>query len=463
LTTWVQAEQKERETTEERFEHYVGLLTERIGHEDRAEPLRAYTTGLMLPGERKSVEPMAARIDPRNVRKKHQSMHHFVADAPWSDEAVLKAAREYALPAMLDQGPIRAAIVDDTGIPKKGTHSVGVARQYCGQLGKTDNCQVAVSLSLTNDFVSLPIAYRLYLPEAWTLDRARCAKAGVPKHVTFQTKPEIALDQIRAAVEAGVALGVLLADAGYGNGSAFRDELTGMGLAYAVGVLPTTRVWPEGEGPLPPKEWGGRGRPPTRVRRDAAHQPVTVKELAIEHTDRFRRVTWREGTKGTLSGRFLALRVRSAHRDFTLEQVRDEEWLLVEWPESEPEPTKYFLSTLPKRTSLKRLVETVKIRWRIEHDYEELKQELGLTHYEGRGWRGFHHHATLTIAAYAFLVAERGLFSPSGAGGGAPKLKAARLPRGFRARGSPDPPRAAREDVDRDPSATADSRVGAGA
>jgi SRSO17 transposase len=455
----VQAEEKTLETVEERFERYVEQLTEVVGHADRAEPLRAYTTGLMLPGERKSVEPMAARIDPRNVRRKHQSMHHFVADAPWSDEAVLAAACDYALPAMLEQSPIRASIVDDTGIAKKGTHSVGVARQYCGQLGKTDNCQVAVSLSITNDFASLPIAYRLYLPEEWTDDGARCAKAGVPEEVRFQTKPEIALDQIRAAVKAGVPLGTLLADAGYGNGSEFRDELTGLGLEYAVGVLPTTSVWPEGQGPLPPKEWSGRGRPPTRLRRDDEHQPVTVKDLALEYKDRFGRVTWREGTKGKLSGRFLALRVRSAHRDYTLEQVRDEEWLLVEWPEGESEPTKYFLSTLPKRAPLKRLVETVKMRWRIEHDYEELKQELGLTHFEGRGWRGFHHHATLTIASYAFLVAERGRFSPSGDGGGAPKLKAARLPRGFRPRGSPDTPRAAREDVDRDASARADGRL----
>jgi SRSO17 transposase len=459
----VQAKRKELETAEERFEHFVELLTKVLGHADRAEPLRAYTTGLMLPGERKSVEPMAARIDPRNVRKKHQSMHHFVADAPWSDEAVLEAAREYALPALLYQGPIRAWIVDDTGIPKKGAHSVGVARQYCGQLGKTDNCQVAVSLSLANEFVSLPVAYRLYLPEEWTDDRARCAKAGIPKEVEFQTKPQIALDQIRAGMEAGVPLGVVLADAGFGNGADFRDELTKMELEYAVGVLSTTQVWPEGHGPLPPKEWSGRGRPPTRLRRDDEHQPVRVKDLAVEHKDRFRRVTWREGTKGKLSGRFLALRVRSAHRDYTLGEVRDQEWLLIEWPEGEPEPTKYFLSTLPKTTSVKRLVETVKIRWRIEHDYEELKQELGLTHYEGRGWRGFHHHATLTIASYAFLVAERGRFSPSGDGGGAPKLKTARVPRGFRPRGSPDPARAAREDVNHDHAATVDGGAGTGA
>ena len=242
----------------------------------------------------------------------------------------------------------------------------------------------ALSLSVANDYASLPIAFCLYLPEEWANDHARCAKAGVPEEVEFQTKPQIALDQVRAGVEAGVPLGVVLADAGYGNGSDFRDELTNLGLRYAVGVLSTTRVWPEGGGPLEPKPWSGRGRPPKRLRRDDQHRPVTVKDLAIEHNGRFRHVTWREGTKGKLRGRFLALRVRSAHRDYTRGEARDPEWLLVEWPEGEAEPTKYFLSTLPKATSVKRLVETVKIRWRIEHDYEELKQELGLTHYEGR-------------------------------------------------------------------------------
>ena len=233
-----------------------------------------------------------------------------------------------------------------------------------------------------------------------------------------------------------------MADAGYGNGSEFRDELRGLGVRYAVGVLATTRVWAQGRGPLPARAWTGNGRPPTRLRRDPAHQPVTVKELALENKAWFRRVSWREGAKGKLSGRFLALRVRSAHRDYKRSEARDEEWLLVEWPQSEPEPTKYFLSTLPKNTSVRELVRLVELRWRIERDYEELKQELGLTHYKGRGWRGFHHHATLTIAAYAFLVAERGRFSPSGAGDGTAKRKAAGVPRGFRPRGSPDPARA---------------------
>jgi SRSO17 transposase len=444
----VQPAHKELTTAEERFDHYVKLLTETLGHADRAEPLRAYTTGLMLPGDRKSVEPMAARIDPRNVRRKHQSMHHFVADAPWKDERVLARVREFALPALRAHGPIEAWLLDDTGIPKKGAHSVGVARQYCGQLGKTENCQVAVSLSIANELASLPIAYQLYLPEEWTEDRERCSKAGVPEEVTFRTKPQIALTQIRAALAAGVPKGIVAADAGYGNGAEFREALTEMGVRYAVGVLSTTRVWAEGRRPLPPPAWCGNGRPPTRVRRAPEHQPVTAKELALENKARFRWVSWRAGTKGQLGGRFLALRVRSAHRDYQQREAREEEGLVVEWPESEPEPTKYFLSTLPKNMSLRQLVRRVKLRWRIERDYEELKQEVGLTHYEGRGWRGFHHHATLTIAAYAFLVAEHGRFSPAGADGGTPQLKAARVPRGFRPRGSPAPARAACADLD---------------
>ena len=201
---------------EKRFAAYVEGLAKAAGHADRVAPLKAYCTGLLLPGERKSVEPMAARLAPGHVQAAHQSLHHLVAKAPWRDEAVLAEVRAEVLPAMKQQGPIRAWIVDDTGFPKKGTHSVGVARQYCGQLGKQDNCQIAVSLSVANDHASLPVAWRLYLPEGWANDRARRAKAGVPEDVVFRTKPEIALDQIRTAPSAGVPRGVVLADAGYG-------------------------------------------------------------------------------------------------------------------------------------------------------------------------------------------------------------------------------------------------------
>jgi SRSO17 transposase len=437
-------------TPEQRFDQYVAGLTEVIGHADRAEPLRAYCTGLLLPGERKSVEPMAARIEPSKVSSRHQSMHHFVAEAPWSDEDFLAAARDFALPVFEAHGGVASWALDDTGFPKQGKHSVGVVHQYCGQLGKQANCQVAVTLSLVNEWASVPIAFRLYLPESWTKDRDRCRRAGVPDEIAFQEKPKIALAEIRAALEAGVPKGVVTADAAFGNDTAFRDELTELGVRYAVGIQPTTSVWPEGAGPLPASAWKGNGRPPTRPRRDDDHKPVSAKELARSQApSAYRTVTWREGSKGEMSSRFCARRVRAAHRDYDRGDLRDQEWLLVEWPEGADEPTKYYLSTMPNRTSVKSLVRTVKLRWRIERDYEELKQEIGLGHYEGRGWRGVHHHASLSIAAYAFLVAERGLFSPSGTSRGAPKLKAARVPRGFRPRGAPDSARTPQPDVDR--------------
>src|SRR3954462_6466292 len=265
---------------EERFDDYVERLGDVLGHADRRAPLRAYTTGLLLPGERKSVEPMAARVDPARVGAAHQSLHHFVAKAAWDDAALLAAVRAHALPAMLGRGPVRAWIVDDTGLPKKGRLSVGVARQYCGQLGKRENCQVAVTLSVATGHASLPVAYRLYLPEAWAADPARRATAGVPEEVGFATKPEIALDQIRRALADGVPPGVVVTDAGYGEDTGFRDGITGLGLPYVAGILGTTGLWPAGAGPLPPARWSGKGRPPERLRRDPGHRPLAAEELA---------------------------------------------------------------------------------------------------------------------------------------------------------------------------------------
>jgi SRSO17 transposase len=423
-------------SSEKRFQQYVGRLADVLGHADRHEPLRLYTTGLLLPGERKSVEPMAARLDPRNVRSRHQSLHHLVADADWDDAAVLAAVREYVLPTFQKQGPLQAWIVDDTGLPKKGRHSVGVAHQYCGQLGKQANCQVAVSLSVAHDQASLPVAYRLYLPKDWADDPTRRQKAGVPAPVRFQTKPEIALDQVRQAVSAGVPRGVVVADVAYGNDTAFRDELTALGLRYAVGIQAKTAVWPEGAAPRPSQKYKGTGRPPKLLRRDQDHQPLSVEQLATTlPASAFRTMGWREGTAGRLRSRFGRVRVRAAHRDYWRGQVRQEEWLLIEWPDGESEPTQYWLSTLPKDCSLRTLVHHAKLRWRVERDYQELKQELGLGHYEGRGWRGFHHHATLCIAAYGFLVAERAAFSPS-ARRARPEFKVPRLPQGFQPRGA---------------------------
>ena len=401
-----------------RLTSYLNRLGEAAGHADRAVPLRLYCNGLLLPGERKSVEPMAARLAPENVRRMHQSLHHVVADAPWSDQDLLGCVRDYALAAMTQDGPLVAWIVDDTGLPKKGTHSVGVARQYCGQTGKQDNCQVAVSLSVATWKASLPIAYRLYLPEAWAKDSQRREEAKIPPEILFQTKLEIALEQLRQAIADGIAPATVLADPAYGNDTGFRQSVAEMKLSYVLGVQSTTTVWPPGKQPLPPPQYAGRGQPASRLRRDQEHAPLSAKQLALALPSKaWKSITWREGTRHPLQSRFAAVRIRAAHRDYKLHRPRETEWLLIEWPRGEAEPRKYWLSNLAEKFALRDLVALGKQRWIIERDYEELKQELGLGHFEGRGWRGFHHHATLCIAAYGFLVAERSRFSPSARSG----------------------------------------------
>jgi SRSO17 transposase len=418
-----------------------GLATA-AGHEDRHAPLKNYCKGLLLSGERKSIEPMAARLDPAKVQPMRQSLHHLVAKAPWSDEALLEQVGSQVIPSMQKQGPVVAWIVDDTGFPKKGKHSVGVTRQYCGQVGKQENCRVAVSLSVATWSSSLPIGYRLYLPKEWAEDAERREKTEVPEEVEFQTKPQIAMDQIRAAVAAKVARGVVLADAAYGINTDFRDGLTELELQYVVGVQSSMTVWESGKQPLPAKPRGRMGRPPRLLQRTTDHQPISVKQLAMSlPSTAFQEITWREGTGRKLRSRFAAVRVRPAHRDYEKAEPHAEEWLLMEWPKGEAEPTKYWISTLPLNTKLKALVKMAKHRWVIERDYQELKQELGLGHFEGRNWRGFHHHATLCIAAYGFLVAERTRFSPSARAGHLGFVAPQPAPN-FRPRGSPRTPRA---------------------
>jgi SRSO17 transposase len=417
------------------FERYMNHLCEKLGHADRRAGFVDYSRGLMLPIERKSVEPLAAHSDPWHVSAKHQSLHHMVAKSDWSDEAVLGGVREWAIPALkLEDGCFW--IVDDTGFPKKGRHSVGVARQYCGQLGKQDNCQVAVSLSLASQRGSLPIAFRLYLPEEWVADEARREKAGVPAEITFATKPQIALEQIRAAKAAGVPAGVVLADSGYGNSINYRESLSGLELKYCVAVQPSTTVWTAERAPLLPKvRKPGRGRPATRLRRTRGHEPLSVKKLAFQLPRRaWRTLTWRQASNAPLRSRFAAVRVRAAHRDWLRSELREEEWLLIDWPESESEPIHYWLSTLPASTRLGMLVRTAMTRWRIERDYQELKQEFGLSHYEGRGWRGFHHHASLCIAAYGFLLSQR--LKSGDAKKNSARSQASLLPEGYTPRGS---------------------------
>src|SRR4051794_18805399 len=305
-----------REDRQERFAAYVEALAEVIGHADRVEPLRDYCLGLLLPGDRKSVEPIAAVTAPARVSAQHQSLLHFVANAPGSNEGVLGRIQELTLPTIERSGAIEAWIIDDTGFPKKGRHLLGVARQYCGQLGKRDNCQVAVSLSLATHAASLPVAWRLYLPLEWSVDAERRAAAGIPETIEFLTKPEIALEQIRAACVAGLPRGVVLMDAGYGTSTRLREEIGALGLTYVAGIPPQTSVWPPGTAPLPPLPWSGRGRPPKLTRRDAEHHPVSVKALARGlPTACWQTIAWREGSAGALTSRFARVRVRAAHRD----------------------------------------------------------------------------------------------------------------------------------------------------
>lgn len=408
-----------------RFARYIESLVSVIGHADRAGPLRDYCTGLVVSEARKSVEPMAAITAPDRTGAQHQSLLHFVSQGPWSDEMVLAKVREMVLPQIERQGPITAWIIDDTGIPKKGQHSVGVAHQYCGQLGKQANCQVAVSLSIANHAASLPVAYRLYLTKDWAADEARRLKAKVPAEICFKTKPEIALEHIRWACEIGLPGDMVLLDAGYGHDSKLRASITVLGKTYAAGIQPQMLVWTPGKRP---------GRAPKKGRRDAP-DTISVKELALGLRARaWHMITWREGTNERLCSRFARVRVHVASGHEQAEKPA-EEWLLVEWPEREEAPTKYWLSTLPKSIPFRDLVDAAKLRWRVERDYQELKQEVGLGHFEGRGWLGFHHHATLCIATYGFLISERETIPPSG-------LRRARLfpeitiSDGYRPRGS---------------------------
>src|ERR1700752_594347 len=445
--------------SEARFAAYVEALGAVLGHADRQQPMHDYCLGLLMPIERKSVEPMAAVTAPEQVAAKHQSLLHFVGNAPWSDTAILAKVGELVLPAIERSGPVEAWIIDDTGFPKKGRYSVGVTRQYCGQLGKQDNCQVAVTLSLANHDASLPIAYRLYLPEDWANDPVRRPKAKIPEEIAFQTKPQIALEQIKAARAAGLPEGVVLMDAGYGNDTELRTAITALGLRYVAGIGPNTSVWPPGTGPLPAPPGKGMGRPPKLLRRDEQHQPISIKALALSlPAEAWQTITWREGTAEWLSSRLARQRGRPARRDTELSQPRAEEWVLIEWPQGEAEPTKYWLATLPEEISFEGLVDFAKLRWRIERDYQELKQELGLGDYEGRGWRGFHHHATLCIAAYGFLIAERGALPPSGSAFSAPLARSA-IPEGYRPRGAADPTRTAYPQLDRDGAQTAHRRT----
>ena len=399
---------REIKRLQDELSEYVDSLLLGMGRPERRRAMSWYVTGLLLDGERKSIEPMAARLvdEASEVEAMRQRMQQCVSVSEWSDRELLG---RLALKLDGELPGIEALVVDDTGHPKKGTHSVGVHRQYSGTLGRIDNCQVAVSLHLAGESVSGCIAYDLYLPEVWSTDRSRRQNVGVPDDIPFRTKWKIALAQIDWALSTGVRKHLTLADAGYGDISDFRDGLTERGLVYVVGVNGTPIVWPPESDPrIPPRRFK-RGKSPTRYR-DKKHPPETIEHLAQRMS--YRKVCWREGSRGKQSSRFAAVRIRTASGHHHMEPPGYEQWLLCEWPDGEKAPTKHWLSTLPSTVSLRTLVRLAKLRWRVERDYQEMKEEIGLDHFEGRSWRGFHHHATLCAVAHGFLALQRALFPP---------------------------------------------------
>lgn len=391
---------------------YIDELTNGMGRKERVRAMGWYITGLLLDGERKSIEPMAGRLvdEASEIQAMRQRLQECVTTSTWMDDALYA---RLATKVERDLPGIEAFVVDDTGFPKKGRHSVGVARQYSGTLGRVDNCQVAVSLHLAGELGSACIGMRLYLPEEWASDASRREKAGVPEEVEFSEKWKLALERIDAARAAGLPRHVVLADSGYGDITEFRESLRERNLEYVVGVQSGLVVWAPGTGPLPPRPWAdGRKRVGT-LYHTGEQKPVTLLKLAkAVGRGGCRTITWREGTKGKQRSRFNAIRVRTAHRHTLGRAPGPEEWLLYEWPDDEDEPTKYWLASVPANVTLKRLVYLAKLRWRVERDYQDLKEEIGLDHYEGRTWRGFHHHATLCAVAHAFLALRRALFPP---------------------------------------------------
>jgi SRSO17 transposase len=382
----------------QRLETFTEQMLAPVGRSERRYWGGVYVRGLLLEGERKSVGAMAERLPDGN----EQSLQQFVSQSPWPWEPVWQRLAQQAEQAF----PTTAWIVDDTGFPKKGEHSVGVARQYSGTLGKTANCQVAVSLHAASATGSSPLGFRLYLPQLWTEDPERLRKAGVPDGISFQEKWRLALDLIDQARGWGLTPPpVVLADAGYGENGAFRQGLEQRHLPYAVGISSQVSVWT-----TPPEcgvpDWGGHGRP-TRCIRYGEQRPDSVREVAVAHRKRFRLVTWREGSRGTMRSRFWASRVQSAHQWSTGAPPGKAVWLLIEWPREETMPTKYYLCDLPAGISLRRLVTVTRGRWRIEQDYQQLKEELGLDHFEGRSWTGWHPHVTLVMLAHLFLRREQ--------------------------------------------------------
>jgi SRSO17 transposase len=381
---------------------FLDAVVGTLGNARRRRWCETYVRGVLLDGQRKSIEPMSVRLKKieQGEEDYEQALQQFINQSPWDEQAVLDALQGWVGRQFSTEGYL---ILDDTGFPKQGQHSVGVARQYTGTLGKVASCQVAVTLQLATDREVLGLDARLYLPQAWADDRERCEKSGIPAGVAYQPKWQLALAMLRRAQANGLG-GTVLADSLFGTVTEFRQQLAADGWTYCVGIDSTLKVIAADAdlGPVP--KYSGRGQPPKRpLKVRAGAKSPSVKQWAVERIADFHKVTWREGTKGKMVGRFAAWRVRPAHKLSAGKEPLDACWLLVEWPEDAESPAKFFFSNLPSTTSLKRLVATAKSRWWIEHSYRELKDELGLDHFEGRSWRGWHHHVVLVLMAYAFL------------------------------------------------------------
>ena len=380
-----------------RMEDYLSRIGAHLRDRRKRESFAMYAFGILGEGARKSAEPIAARLcgdDPKATGRMHGKLLHFLARSTWSDADVRFEAACYAVEEVARHEDVSTWIIDDTGFLKQGKHSVGVQRQYTGSAGKTANCQVGVSLAVATPTQQFPVDFELYLPRSWTDDPARRTKARIPDEVEFRPKTELALDMIGRALDRGLPGEVLLADAAYGDSASFRRSVRFLGLDYAVAVKKATKV--------------------VRVDSDGVSigDPLSCSKLAGQV--KYRILTWREGTKQTLSGRFAFVRVKATHKRGEPLDEREVQWLVIEAPSDEEASTKFFLTTLPRRMSRKQIVRIIKERWRTERMYQELKGDLGLDHFEGRSYPGWHHHVSVVICCYAFVVAERARsFSPS--------------------------------------------------
>ncbi len=379
------------------FEAWLAPFLARLRRKEQRRWAPVYLQGLIGPGERKSVEPMAARVAPGDV----QQLHHFIAASPWAtapleEELVHQADR-------LVGGPDAALVIDDTALVKQGQHSAGVARQYCGELGKRANCQVLVSLTLARGEVPVGVALRLFLPESWAAEPARRAKAGVPAEISGRPKWRIGLDELDRVRAAGATFGGVLADTEYGKAAEFRRGLSERGLTWAVGILPAQKVYPADVTVAPPAVRATAGRPPKRPVPLAESRSAEAIFAALPEPA-FRTVTWRRGTKGELRAAFAALRVRVADGPVTARGQHlpgEEAWLVCERRTSGER--KYYLTNHPAEVALEALAGAIKARWVCEQAHQQLKDELGLDHFEGRSWLGLHHHALMTLIALCFL------------------------------------------------------------